>query len=42
MFFNTIRETAGILRTFRKTYLWRTLKSEKEDDSVKISFVAFY
>ena len=37
-----LSEVAGILKTFRKTYLWRTLKPEKEDDSVKISFVAFY
>lgn len=37
-----LSEAAGILRTFRKTYLWRTLKPENEDDSVKISFVAFY
>jgi hypothetical protein len=37
-----LSEAAGILRTCRKTYLWRTLKPENEDDSVKISFVAFY
>jgi len=36
-----LSEAAGILKTFRKTCIWRTLKSEKEDDSVKISFVVF-
>ena len=36
-----LSEAAGILKTFRKTCLWRTLKPKKEDDSVKISFVVF-
>jgi len=36
-----LSEAAGILKTLRKTCLWRTLKSEKKDDSVKISFVVF-
>ena len=37
-----LSEAAGILKTFRKTCLWRTLKAKNEDNSVKISFVVFY
>ena len=36
-----LSEAAGILKTFRKTCLWRTLKPKEEEDSVKISFVVF-
>ena len=42
MFFNSIRTTAGVFSTFRKTYLRRTLKTKNEDDSLKISFVVFH
>jgi hypothetical protein len=37
-----LSEAGGILKTFRKTCLWRTLKAKNEDDSVKISFVVLY